>query len=185
VLGASTTPMRLNRALHDVGPESVAISCSVLGALPAARRFIEAGTAAGIPVVVGGSAFGPDDRRAQAVAPRLPADALAEQSALEMEHRRLVERLRERWSRVARAEPGSEAVTEVAGDSVPQVLHAVWAALLTGDPRPVSETAVWIAEVLRSRSADAAFVDELGRLTSAALYDYPLSQALVEQHFRR
>ncbi|WP_249044837.1 cobalamin B12-binding domain-containing protein, partial [Crossiella equi] len=36
VLGASTTPARLNQHLHDHGPDATAVSCSVLGALPAA-----------------------------------------------------------------------------------------------------------------------------------------------------
>ena len=58
LLGASTSPRRLNQYLQDLGPAAIAVSCSMLGALPATRRFIEASTTAGVPVVVGGAAFG-------------------------------------------------------------------------------------------------------------------------------
>ncbi|HEY0641468.1 MAG TPA: cobalamin-dependent protein, partial [Pseudonocardiaceae bacterium] len=54
LLGASTPSVRLNQYLHDLGPDAMAVSCSMPGALPATRRFVEAGTAAGVPVVVGG-----------------------------------------------------------------------------------------------------------------------------------
>ena len=40
LLGASTSPLRLNQYLQDLGPEAVAVSCSVLGALPTTRRFL-------------------------------------------------------------------------------------------------------------------------------------------------
>jgi hypothetical protein len=40
----------------------------MLGALSTTQRFIEASTAAGVPIVVGGSAFGHDDVRARALA---------------------------------------------------------------------------------------------------------------------
>lgn len=58
-LGPATPPMRLSRYIQDLGPDAVAVSCSVLGALPTTRRFIEAATAAGVPVLVGGAALAP------------------------------------------------------------------------------------------------------------------------------
>ncbi|HEY6932484.1 MAG TPA: cobalamin-dependent protein [Marmoricola sp.] len=67
VLGPSASVARFSAALQDLGPDATAVSCSVLGALPAARRFIEASRTAGIPVVVGGSAFGGDASRALAL----------------------------------------------------------------------------------------------------------------------
>ncbi|WP_197382377.1 cobalamin B12-binding domain-containing protein [Mycolicibacterium mengxianglii] len=208
LLGASTTPMRLNRALQDVGPEALAVSCSVLGSLPAGRHFIEAGTAAGVPVVVGGSAFGPDDLRARALgatawardaqeavtavaglptvvppAPRLPAAAAAEQAALELDHQRLVAVLRRRWSLTASGGAELKAAREVADDALHQVLHAVWAVLLTGDPRPISETTIWVADVLHSRGAEGELVDELGQVVATSLGDFPLARGLVERYF--
>ncbi|MDO3637326.1 cobalamin B12-binding domain-containing protein, partial [Mycolicibacterium arseniciresistens] len=152
LLGAATTPLRLSQHLQDLGPDAIAVSCSVLASLPTTRRFIEAGTGAGVPVVVGGPAFGYDDVRATALgatawapdahgavavlaglpavvppATPLPADAVAEQSALDLDHRRLVAMLRDRWSPTREVGADSR-VLEVAGDALHQALHAVAAA---------------------------------------------------------
>ncbi|WP_197376311.1 cobalamin B12-binding domain-containing protein [Mycolicibacterium baixiangningiae] len=212
LLGAATSPMRLNQHLQDLGPEAVAVSCSVLGALPTTRRFIEASTAAGIPIAVGGPAFGGDDVRARALgatawaptaqaavaavaalpavvppAPPLPAGAAGEQALLEDDHRALADRLRTRWSVSAAAGPPEEAspgdLGDVANDVLHQVLHAVAAGLLTGDPRTVSETGWWIADLMQARGIDVATVHELGDVLTASLGDYPLARELVARHF--
>ena len=207
LMGAATSPPRLNQYLQDYGPEAVAVSCSVLGALPATRRFIEASTAAGVPIVVGGPAFGVDGVRAKALgatawaadaqgavtavaglpavvppAMPLPPDAVAEQADLEHDHRLLVDGLAARWSVTARA-PAEPADAEVAVDALNQLLHAVSAVLLTGDSRPVPETAAWIADVVTTRGFDAAVVGELADKASAALRAYPLARAIVDTHF--
>jgi MerR family transcriptional regulator, light-induced transcriptional regulator len=198
-LGASTTPMRFNQYLQDIGPDVVAVSCSMLGALSTTRRFIEASTAAGVPVVVGGAAFGWDDRRATALGatawardargavaamrglpavvapvPKLPGGPSGEQAALELEHRNLVAELHARWSPAAAAD---------VDDALHQILHAVSAALLTGDPRPISHTVAWIEEFAGLRGIAAAEVRELGTLVAAVLRDYPQARALVDLHF--
>lgn len=208
LLGASTPAARLSQYLHDLGPDATAVSCSVLGALPTSRRFIEATTAAGIPVLAGGSAFGPDDRRALALgatawapgayaavdaiaalppvvpaAPPLPAAAAAEQAQLAQAHPRLLARLRSGWSLAADVLTGTPAVAEsldsVVKDVLDQSLHAIWAALLTGDPRPIGETAAWVTELLAARGADPRLVTELGDLLATALVDFPLSRELL------
>lgn len=212
LLGASTSSLRLNQYLQDLGPEAVAVSCSVLGSLSTCRRFIEASTASGVPILVGGPAFGADDVRARAlgatawardaqgavaamaglpavVAPAtpLPGAAAAEQSALEEDHRRLVALLRERWSLVAAVttpDPDClHSVMDVADDTLHQILYAVSAALLTGDHRPLPETAAWVADLLRTRGADEAMIGELGDVLTVAMRDYPLAAQLVERHF--
>ncbi|GAA2984797.1 cobalamin B12-binding domain-containing protein [Actinokineospora diospyrosa] len=212
LLGASTPPVRLSQYLHDLGPDATAVSCSVLGALPTTRRFIEASTAAGIPVVVGGSAFGPDDHRAKALgatawasgareavaavrslptvvpaADPVNGSAAAEQAAMELAHHRLVTSLRERWSLAAQIVTTErlplDSVHSVAADVVNQALHAVWAALLTDDPRALSHTAAWVADLLAARAVEPTLVGELGRLLARDLRDYPLARALVEHHW--
>jgi methanogenic corrinoid protein MtbC1 len=207
VLGAATSPMRLSQHLADQGPDAVAISCSVLGALPTTRRFIEAATAAGVPTLVGGPAFGYDDVRARALgatawAPdarsavaamdSLPAvvgafrersaRATAEQALLDLRHRRIADSLGGQWS-LTRAPNLSTALADLAADTVNQALHAVSAALLTGDSRPISETAWWIADVLQARGVDPAAVAELAHLLIAELDEFPLARDLVAQHF--
>jgi MerR family transcriptional regulator, light-induced transcriptional regulator len=196
LLGASTSPLRLSQYLQDLGPDALAVSCSMLGALPTTRRFIEASTSAGIPAVVGGAAFGPDAVRAlalgatawapdaahavramsnlPAVVPPvepLPSEAAAEQAALELANRDLVAQIGGQWA------VGED--VEVREDAVQQTLHAVWAALLTGDQRTIVDTAAWVHALLTARSADAAQVATLGTLTAAALRDYPLAHHLV------
>lgn len=212
LLGASTNPLRLNQYLHDLGPEAVAVSCSVLGSLATCRRFIEATTASGVPILVGGPAFGGDDLRARAlgatawardahhavvamdglpavVAPAtpLPSGPAAEQAALEEDHRRLVALLRERWSLAAAVttpDPDClHSVIDIADDVLHQTLHAVSAALLTGDHRPLPETAEWVDDLLRTRGADQMMFDELVGVLVEAMRDYPLAGALVKGHF--
>jgi len=197
LLGASTPPLRLGQYLQDLGPDAVAVSCSMLGALPTTRRFIEASTTAGIPIIVGGAAFGPDDRRARALgatawaadapsaveaaralpavvpaAAPLPDEAVAEQAALELSHRELMVRLLADWQ--------LDPELEIAEDAVQQLLHAVWAGLLTGDPRAVPQTAGWVAEILRYRGESPEKVTALGELLRTCLRDYPLAQSFIE-----
>lgn len=207
VLGAATSPLRLSQHLADRGPDAVAISCSVLGALPTTRRFIQAAAAAGVPTLVGGPAFGYDDVRARALGatawapdarsaveamaalptvvdalPEPPAAAATEQALLDLHHRRTVESLRDQWSLTREPSP-SAALTDLAADTLNQALHAISAALLTGDSRPISETAGWIADVLAARGVDPAAVAELARLLPAELAEFPLARELVAQHF--
>jgi hypothetical protein len=59
-LGANASAQGLVRHIHDTGPSAVLLSCSLAGFLPLARRQIEA-----VPVVVGGSAFDAEGRRAR------------------------------------------------------------------------------------------------------------------------
>ncbi|PND57853.1 twin-arginine translocation pathway signal protein [Mycobacterium sp. ENV421] len=207
VLGAATSPMRLSQHLVDHGHDAVAISCSVLGALPTTRRFIEAATGAGVPTLVGGPAFGYDDVRARAlgatawapnahsaveamdrlptvagVLPEISPAASAEQAQLDLHHRRIVEFLHERWS-LTRESPPNTVFANLTRDTLNQALHALSAALLTGDPRPIAETAWWINDVLQARDADSASVAELADLLADSLDDFPLASELVRAHF--
>jgi MerR family transcriptional regulator, light-induced transcriptional regulator len=212
LLGAATQPQRFSRHLHDLGPDVTAVSCSVLGALPTTRRLVESSTTAGIPIMVGGPAFGVDGLRAGAIgatawaptarhaveaigalptvvdpAPPLPDEAATEQAAIELAAGRLAERLRRDWSLAARLLPTSDdsvdGLPPVTGDAVALALHAVSACLLTGDPRPLPETAAWLADVLAARDADPVLVAELGEQLAAALGDYPLARDLVRGHW--
>lgn len=211
LLVPATSPLRLSRHIENHRPRAVAVSCSVLGALPGTRRFIEASTSAGVPVVVGGAAFGSHAKRAEALgatawaadaqaavdalaglpvvvspAPPLRKAAASEQAALQMDQQRIVDRLGLEWSVTANSEAGARhtATRATARDTLPQTLHAVSAALLTDDPRPLPETAAWLAHLLGCRGIDGrCAVEELTALLSSALIDYPLSVELVRRHF--
>ncbi|KUI29157.1 cobalamin-binding protein [Mycobacterium sp. IS-1742] len=70
-LGAQVPTPHLIAHLHQTGPVAVALSCSIPTRLPTAHAAITACQAAGVPVIAGGAAFGPDGRYAR----RLGADA--------------------------------------------------------------------------------------------------------------
>ncbi|MEW2162791.1 cobalamin-dependent protein [Streptomyces sp. NPDC007084] len=72
-LGAHVPTPHLIAHLHQTGPDAVALSSSLPTHLPAAHTAITACQAAGVPVIAGGAAFGPDGRYARA----LGADAWA------------------------------------------------------------------------------------------------------------
>ncbi|MCE7080976.1 B12-binding domain-containing protein [Streptomyces sp. ST2-7A] len=64
-LGARVPTAHLISRLHLTGPEVVALSGSIATRLPTAHATITACRAAGVPVLVGGAAFGPDGRYAR------------------------------------------------------------------------------------------------------------------------
>lgn len=72
-LGAQVPSAHLITHLHRTGPDAVALSSSLATRLPTAHATISACQAAGVPVIVGGPAFGPDGRHARL----LGADAWA------------------------------------------------------------------------------------------------------------
>ncbi|WP_078843842.1 B12-binding domain-containing protein [Streptomyces albus] len=72
-LGAQVPTPHLIAHLHLTGPDAVALSSSIPTRLPTAHATITACQAAGIPVLAGGAAFGPDGRYARL----LGADAWA------------------------------------------------------------------------------------------------------------
>lgn len=205
LLGASTPTARLNRYLQDLGPDITAVSCSVASGLPHSRAFIEASTTAGIPVLAGGAAFGPDARRASALgatawapdartavevveklplvvraAAPLPSEVTVEHSSLVSGHRSLVSTIAEAWSPYRDA--GAED-QELLRDIVDQAVHAVGGALLTGDERLLAETSTWVRAVLEARSHRADAWSELGSLLQRALHDYPIASGLLRQHW--
>ncbi|MFI5916365.1 B12-binding domain-containing protein [Dactylosporangium sp. NPDC051541] len=149
-LGASTSPAQFARFLDDVDADAVAISCSVAAALPAARRMIDASREVGLPVLVGGGAFGADDTRAKslgatawardartavlalaAITPPPPDHTLTRRAAGLDEHAELVLRFAEFREQARNRWPGDSALAE---DAVDHALHSLSATLLTDDP---------------------------------------------------
>jgi methanogenic corrinoid protein MtbC1 len=204
LLGASTPTARLNRYLQDLGPDLTAVSCSVPAGLPHSRGFIEASTTAGIPVLAGGAAFGPDARRAAALgatawaadarqavaqaenlpmvvraAAPLPGEVSSEQGALHAAHRTLLDTITTRWA----ATTAASADTADLRDAVDQTLYAVSGALLTGDERLLRETSAWVDLVLTARGFAGAAHAELGEHLLRELRDYPLAVRLVREHW--
>jgi methanogenic corrinoid protein MtbC1 len=205
MLGASTPTARLNRYLQDLGPDVTAVSCSVPAGLPNSRGFIEASTTAGIPVLAGGAAFGPDARRASALGatawapdarravevvedlPRvvraaapLPASVTVEQSALQVAHRGLLGAVSGQWAAATTASADADDLR----DAVDQTLHAVSGTLLTGDERLLHETSAWVDGVLNARGFPGQAHAELGTHLLRELRDFPLSTQLLRDHWQ-
>ncbi|MGQ4363484.1 cobalamin B12-binding domain-containing protein [Streptomyces sp. SAS_272] len=66
-LGARTPTPRLVAHVHRTNPVAVLLSASIPTHLPAAHRAVTAVQSLGVPVMVGGAAFGPDGRYARLV----------------------------------------------------------------------------------------------------------------------
>ncbi|OPF71196.1 cobalamin-binding protein [Streptomyces antioxidans] len=58
-LGGSVSPHELLSDVHQNGPDVVALSCTLTFNLPLAHRQIETCRCAGVPVITGGTGFGP------------------------------------------------------------------------------------------------------------------------------
>ncbi|MFF0203362.1 B12-binding domain-containing protein [Streptomyces sp. NPDC005017] len=83
-LGAQTPTPHLVAHLHLTNPDAVLLSGSITTHLPAAHAAVTASQAIGVPVLVGGRAFGPAGRYAKALgADRWAADARAAADVLE------------------------------------------------------------------------------------------------------
>jgi hypothetical protein len=176
----------------------------VASGLPPSRAFIEASTTAGIPVLAGGAAFGPDARRAAALgatawapdaraavaavedlpvvvrpAVPLPPEATVEHSSLQTHHRSIVSTVAQAWTPYRAASTEDQ---ELLRDTVDQTLHAVAGTVLTGDERLLHETATWVGAVLTARGSGAASA-ELRDLLTRELRDYPLASGLLREHW--
>lgn len=201
LLGASTPTARLSRYLQDLGPDVTAVSCSVAAGLPNARGFIEASTTAGIPVLAGGAAFGPDSLRADRLGatawaadargaaaaidglplvvppvPALPGELVREVAALRSAHDAVVDEALRRTG----ASPADD--EDPMRESLDQAVHAVAGAVLTDDPRLLGDTAGWVSAVLRARG----FADPDATVRAAlvhAMREYPLAAAMVGTHW--
>jgi methanogenic corrinoid protein MtbC1 len=181
-LGGSTPGGHLERFLAEVDPAALCISCSVPIFLPGAARSIEAGHAAGIPVLVGGAGFGTDERRAAAlgadawashgymaaallvkgVTVRRPAQPVAgRQDALALAAQRpdlvdaAMQRLQVQYPPVAGYNAHQLARTE---EDLDYILQYVEASLLTRDERIIDEFVPWLSSVLVARGLSPAVV---------------------------
>lgn len=66
-LGSGQPAADLGAFLSSSPPAALILSCAIAGALPGARASIREAHRAGVPVLVGGQAFGPGGRRAYAL----------------------------------------------------------------------------------------------------------------------
>jgi hypothetical protein len=193
--------------VDEVGAVGVVVSCSVPIFLSGALRSVQAAQAEGVPVLVGGHAFGPDDLRAR----RLGADGWAPDAdaagRLLGEWRRQPPSVGKRPAgmrdaeplelEAARAELVEAAMSELflrfpplAGYSETQlartredlgyILQFLEAALLTDDPRLfLDEFLPWLTGVLTSRGLPSGVVTVGLEALGAALDAFPRGRELI------
>lgn len=202
-LGASVPPSHLAQFLHDTGPDAVALSCSLPSNLPAARDVVAAARSAGVPVLVGGRAFGTDGARAAAVGadgwapdpataadllrtwePRLsPSPVRASAGAVEAE--RLTAHLPVLVEEVLRGGiAGLPGLREAAdrgaldpGTDVEHLLRAVAAGMLLADPTVATEALAWWTTVLVARGVPPEAADRVAPITAGVLEGAGLTAA--------
>jgi methanogenic corrinoid protein MtbC1 len=208
-LGASTPADHLRRFVAQVDAVGVVVSCSVPIFLGGAQRSVQAAQSAGVPVLVGGRAFGPDDLRAR----RLGADGWTPHAAAAADllagWRQQPPEVGERPAgmrdaeplelEAARAELVEAAMSELflrfpplAGYSETQlartredlgyILQFLEAALLADDPRLfLEEFLPWLTRVLTSRGLPAGVVAVGLEALGAVVDPFPRSRELLAQ----
>lgn len=178
-LGASLPPDQMALLVEDLGPDVVALSCSVPSTLPGLRSMVEAVRESGTPVLVGGRGAGPQGRWAL----RVGATAWAGSPAHAVERlerpdwprfvapvpqlrhpdteweellastdalaAKAMFRLRERWSGLDGYSPRQLRTTE---EDLRHIVRFLAASLLVDDDSLFTEFLQWLADVLQARS---------------------------------
>ncbi|AIA01288.1 B12-binding domain-containing protein [Streptomyces noursei] len=208
-LGAQVPAPHLIAHLHLTNPDLVALSSSLVTRLPAAHATITACQATGVPVLVGGAAFGSDGRHAR----QLGADAWAPDA------RQAAERLRRPLTRrkadhqaiddlphladqeyTLAARGSRQLVREVlaglesrfptlldyddvqrdhTAQDVAHLVEFLTAALYTDDTELFSGFLVWTADVLRARAVPPESLLPALDLLERALRDFPRAVGLI------
>jgi len=184
-LGSGVPADELESYLRDVSPEWLVLTCSIPSNLRGARMSIIAAHAAGIPVLVGGRAFGTDDRLARAVgADAWTADArdaaaliestepdiaAAERTAavpspdLPILLQRRLEIVSRAADRVAEA-TGPEVFAELGRrnwEDVTVLFDSLASALTVADPAVLTDLARWQSERIVWAEGDPGLVGDL------------------------
>ena len=204
-VGCDPEPHDLLREVLVLKPRAVLFSASLTSSLARQKGLFGSIRAIGIPVIVGGQAFGGDERRARALGATAYAPGVGDVL-------RLLEALPPRLRPVPRPEEGpadAEAawILGYRGRITPLVVRAVerrlggegerpqwWpelgghvdhllgclaAALVTGDETIMIEVRDWLGLVLTRRGADAGLVTEIWDLLAEPLRGHPLARVYL------
>lgn len=198
-LGADVPAAELQEFLELEGPDVLVLSCTMPGQLVGARAGVKAAHSAGVPVIVGGRAFGGSSRRALEIGadawaetprdlPRLleswaPEIATAEEAGKEPSEE-LKALLDNRTSILANAQSH---LTDIGVESAERLrveldvlLGAVEGAMLLEDGTVVEETVAWQAETLGSHGIQS--FDALRQALRSAVASWPTAGSLLDDH---
>lgn len=207
-VGASLPAEALGEFLAARQPTALGLSCSTAMTLVGARDTIVEAHGAGYPVLVAGSAFGGDPRRAEAIGAdgwvADPSDAVALLDAWAGERPALRAPLdpgTDEWRELSTAPTGW--VREVTGrlaarrprlqtqssallarleKEAAYLLRCTAGVELTGDPRMLEEYTVWLRGVLSARKVPVDLLDDLYAGAAETLTDRaPAAAELIEQ----
>jgi methanogenic corrinoid protein MtbC1 len=201
-VGGDPEPGDLLRQILVLKPRAVLFSASLTSSLGTQKPLLGNIRAIGIPVIVGGQAFGGDERRARALGATAYARSVEEVLALLEE---LPDRLEPVTPRPAGpAEVEAAWITQFRGEITPYVVRTLarrhlgdgerpaWfvelegqmehllgcltAALVTGDETIMVEVRDWLTRVLVRRGGEAGVVDEVWALVAEPLRGHPLAR---------
>ncbi|MGW7402150.1 cobalamin B12-binding domain-containing protein [Streptomyces sp. NPDC054833] len=206
-LGANVLVPRLVSHVHRQGPDLVALSCMIPVRLPAAHRLVECCRRAEVPVLVGGSGFGPGGVWARTLGADLyaPDPATADEmlaarwpqtprEAAPLEHladgeyslivrqragllRRLLAQLGERYPRLR--DPGAEHAEAVLED-LGRLPDIVAAANYVDDPRVLTDYLSFGAAFLHARGVPTAALGAALAALSGPLGGLPRAAAHLD-----
>jgi methanogenic corrinoid protein MtbC1 len=209
-LGANSPSQALVRQVHDLGPRAVLLSCSLSSFLPLARRQIEAVRETGTPVVVGGSAFDADGRRARTLgatafaaaaagvgdlvrglpsavppAPPLTHAGAEEAYAVFGDRERLADDMDRRLVATLGIHPEGRprdrtGWLRVLDDQLPHLVGSLAGALVADDPSIVADALDWGGVVLRHRGAPEAIAPQLRVAMRDAVHGLPSATRLLD-----
>ena len=177
-LGANVPGADLGEFLVTEPPSAVVLSCAMTTHLMGARSVIKAAHEVGVPVVVGGKAFGPAGIWAGSVGADAWVGSLRQTSAVVAEWVRttptalnLTSELPGELSSLVRvraaviADAGAALMADTDGqvptrleDEIDLLLSAIEGALLTGDDRVVTDMLAWQASSLAAHGLDGSIV---------------------------
>jgi MerR family transcriptional regulator, light-induced transcriptional regulator len=206
-LGANASTEHLARHVLEVAPRAIALSCSLGASLPRVRRQIEAVRATGTPVVVGGSAFDHEGRRAATLgatafarsgaaavevldqlptavppAPPLEHPGATEGLAVQADREELTARLR---GRVLGRAPFADGVNPQLGwqralfDHLPHLVGSVAGALVSDDPSVLDAAVSWLDDVMGHRRAPEGVSREVVSDLLTVMAEYPAATNLL------
>lgn len=199
--GGDTDQHELLRQVLVRKPRALLVSASLTSSLAQVKQLLGHVRAIGIPVVVGGRAFGGDAARAEAVGatayaesvegvvallgelpPRLPPQTPEPPTAADVEAAWLGEYRSEITPYVLRAlaarhpaRPAAAWWGELEGH-VDHVLGCLAASLVTGDETIMIEVRDWLSRVLAARGAGPALVHDVWEVLAVPLRGHPLAR---------
>ncbi|WP_129843441.1 B12-binding domain-containing protein [Streptomyces sp. RFCAC02] len=200
-LGAQVPVPHLVEHLLGTGPDAVALSTSLATRLPAAHEAVIACQATGVPVLVGGAAFGWDGRYARlfgadlwfpdarAAADRLdegplPRPASDHRATDDLPH--LADREHLRMTRAAAGLVREAVETARTADGPPPpaervatLLDFLAAALYTDDDDLFTGYLTWTTDVLTARGEDTAHLPDVVALLRRRLDDLPRARRIL------